>query len=108
MASALSFVTDALAVYRLTRLVTEDELLADLREWIWKHHPPEDTKLGYFVTCPFCVSIWAGGAVALMSVASTGDNRLDRMFSGTVGVLKYTLALSGAVSLSREALDRLD
>jgi len=108
MTSPTSFVIDGLAVYRLTRLVTEDELLAELREWIWKKHPPEDTKLGYFVTCPFCVSIWAGAAVALMSAASAGDNRPGRVFSGSLRVLKYTLALSGAVSLSREALDRLD
>ena len=94
---------DVLATYRVTRLVVDDELTSPIREYIWHNHPPDDTRLGYFVTCPFCVSIWAGGAVALMSSTPS-----DRVFSGTVRVLRYTLALSGAVSLAREALDRLD
>jgi hypothetical protein len=98
----LDLVVDALATSRLTRLVVDDELTEPIREYIWKNHSPEDTKLGYFVTCPFCVSIWAGGVVALISATPS-----DRMFSGSLRVLKYTLALSGAVSLAREALDRL-
>jgi len=59
----LDLVLDTLATYRLTRLLTEDELTEPIRTWVWKNHSPEDTKLGYFVTCPWCVSIWAGGAV---------------------------------------------
>jgi Protein of unknown function (DUF1360) len=101
--SPVDALLDVLATYRVTRLVVDDELTAPVREYIWKNHPPEETRLGYFVTCPFCVSIWAGGAVALMSATPSGG-----VFSGTFSVLKYTLALSGAVSLAREALDRLD
>jgi hypothetical protein len=93
---------DGLATYRVTRLVVDDELTSPIREYIWKNHSPEETKIGYFVTCPFCVSIWAGGLVALMSATPSRG-----VFSGSVAVLKYTLALSGAVSLAREALDRL-
>jgi len=59
----MTFVIDLLAVYRLTRLLTEDELMEPVREWVWKNHPPQDTKIGYFVTCPWCVSVWVGGAV---------------------------------------------
>lgn len=101
--SPLDLVIDILATQRVTRLVVDDELTSPVREYIWKNHPPDETRLGYFVTCPFCVSIWAGGLVALMSTTPSTS-----MFSGTVRVLKYTLALSGAVSLAREALDRLD
>jgi len=99
----LDVVLDVLATQRITRLVVDDELTSPIREYIWKNHSPEETKLGYFVTCPFCVSIWAGGAVALMSATPSGS-----VFSGTFSVLRYTLALSGAVSLVREALDRLE
>jgi hypothetical protein len=56
---------DALAVYRLTRLVVEDTVSEPLREWIWKNHPPDSTRLGYLVTCPWCVSIYMGTAVAV-------------------------------------------
>jgi len=101
--SAINLITDILATHRVTRLVVDDELTKPIREYIWHNHPPDETKLGYFVTCPFCVSIWAGGAVALMSATPSTS-----VFSGTVRVLKYTLALSGAVSLAREALDRLN
>lgn len=95
---------DALATFRISRLVTEDELLAPVRELVWKYFDPEDTKIGYFVTCPHCVSVWAGG---LMAVATTAvDPAARSVFGGTVGVLRYTLALSGAVSLVREVLDR--
>jgi hypothetical protein len=100
----IDLLIDALATERITRLVVEDELTAPAREYIWRNHPPEDTRLGYFVTCPFCVSIWAGGAVAVLSAALSRG-----VFSGMVlSVLRYTLALSGAVSLAREALDRLE
>jgi hypothetical protein len=99
----LDLLLDGLATERITRLVVDDEITADIREWVWKNHSPEDTKIGYFLTCPFCVSIWAGGAVALMSAAPSSG-----VFSGMVSVLRYTLALSGAVSLVREAVDRLD
>lgn len=102
--SWLRLVTGALATYRLTRLVVEDELVSELREWVWKNHPPEETKIGYFLTCPHCASVWAGGVVALMSM-DYGSPR-PVMVSGTVGVLRNTLALSGAVSLVHEVLDR--
>jgi hypothetical protein len=94
---------DVLATERLTRLVVDDEITADIREWVWKKHSPEETKIGYLLTCPFCASVWAGAVVALMSTSpSTG------VFSGSVRVLRNTLALSGAVSLVREVLSRLE
>jgi len=101
--SWLGLVSGTLATYRLTRLVVEDELLSDLREWVWKNHSPEETKIGYFITCPHCVSVWAGGVVVAMALGSTPPVGVVR---GTVGVLRNTLALSGAVSLVHEVLDR--
>lgn len=98
--SWLRLATDALATYRATRLITEDEILADLREWVWHKHSPEDTKIGYFITCPYCVSVWAGAVVALSYTPSSG------VVSGTFGLLRNTLALSGAVALVHEVLDR--
>lgn len=57
-------VKDALAVYRLTRLVIADEITAGVRDKIWETHPPETSKIGYLFTCPWCTSIWVGFAVA--------------------------------------------
>lgn len=96
--SGLDLLIDTLATERLTRLVVDDELTAPIREYVWKNHPPEETKIGYFLTCPFCASIWAGGVAVLARTVAPRSWRL-------VGT---TLALSGAVSLMRETLDRLD
>lgn len=67
--SVLGFVSDALAVYRLTKLVLDDEILADVRDRITERFPPESTKTGYLLTCPWCVSIYLGGAVVAARLA---------------------------------------
>ena len=61
----LGLLVDALAVFRLTKLVNDDEILGDVRDKLLERFHPEDTKIGYLITCPWCVSIYAGGAVAL-------------------------------------------
>jgi hypothetical protein len=103
--SATALVAGALATYRLTRLVTEDELTAPLRDRIWETHPPESSRLGYLISCPHCTSIYAGAAVsALAFVASTA---ISRRHHGQVPsmLLIGTLALSGATSLYHEYRD---
>lgn len=52
--------TDALACYRLTKLVLDDRITQPLRERWFARHPPESTALGYLATCPWCLSLWAG------------------------------------------------
>jgi hypothetical protein len=56
-----------LAVYRMTRLIVEDEATRPARERVtsWaagtaerRAHP----SVGYFVTCPWCVSFWLAAA----------------------------------------------
>lgn len=84
---------DALACFRLTRLVVEDEITADLREVVWKRFDPEKTKIGYAVTCPHCSSVWlAAGIGALRSFAPR-----------TANALLPALAVAGAVSLINDA-----
>jgi len=58
----------ALAVHRLTRLAVEDEITAPLRRRITDGAP--EGRLAYFVTCPWCVSIWVGAAWAALSAAA--------------------------------------
>lgn len=53
---------DALAVDRLTRLVTEDEVTRPIREAVVGRWP--DSKVSYLATCRACVSVWAGLAVS--------------------------------------------
>lgn len=51
---------DIVAVYRLTKIIIEDRITDELRDFIWKRFPPHSSKFGYLFTCPWCVSIWAG------------------------------------------------
>ena len=60
------FVILALATYRITRLVTRDVITEGFRNWFWKKFPPESKKLGYLITCEWCLSIW----VASLLIAS--------------------------------------
>lgn len=62
-------VVDALAVYRLTRLVTTDEVTAPLRSKAldrWPPHRADGTpRWSYALTCDWCASIYvSAGAVA--------------------------------------------
>lgn len=64
-------ILDALAVHRLTKLVIDDTITEDLREWVWeKYGQPDESKVGYLFTCPWCVSIWMGiGVTAARTMA---------------------------------------
>ena len=60
----LDDIVDALATHRLTKLVIDDYITEPLREKVYeKFGDPEDSKISYLVTCPWCVSIYAGAAV---------------------------------------------
>lgn len=72
MKQLFNFAVDVIATYRLTKLLMEDKITEDLREAIFEKFP-RDSKMGYFLTCPWCVSIWTGFAVfALRKVNSDG------------------------------------
>lgn len=71
----------ALATYRVTRLIVEDEITSDLRDKVHSKFPPESTKIGYLFTCPWCISMYVAPVVhflpksvktALAASAATG------------------------------------
>lgn len=66
----VDLVLGALAVHRLTRLVVDDKITEPLRERVTGAGDDEPEGLAYFVTCPWCVSMWvAGGWLALRTIA---------------------------------------
>lgn len=75
----LGLIVDALAVYRLTKLVIDDQITEPLREKVWKRYPPS-TNIGYLVTCPWCVSIYVGGAVVAARLVA--PRQWDRVAQG--------------------------
>ena len=89
MGPAGDMVVDGLAAFRLTRLIVEDEIVADLRSAWFRRHDPGTTKLGYLVTCPWCTGFWvSAGVVAARAVAPRAW-----------GPAAKTLALSAAVGI---------
>lgn len=89
---AIDLAVDALAVQRITRLVVEDTIFEKQRDWIALNAPD---KIAYLVTCPHCVSIYAGGAAVL----------LRRVVPKAWGPLSTALALSAVTSLKTEAFE---
>jgi|AntAceMinimDraft_1070359.scaffolds.fasta_scaffold02023_12 hypothetical protein len=84
-----SLITSALATYRLTRLITTDEITAPIRDRIWETHPPETSRLGYLITCDWCSSVYAASAL-----------QLSRMIAPrTTTAVEMVLALSAAAAL---------
>lgn len=72
MTNPVTFAVDALAVYRLTKLITEDKLTEEMRKIVGDKFPwVVDKRTGqkrmslveYLVNCPWCVSIWAAGFI---------------------------------------------
>lgn len=59
----LWLLVDIAAVYRLTKLAIDDEILYEVRAKVWEKFPPETTKIGYLFTCAWCMSIWMGAGI---------------------------------------------
>lgn len=82
---------EALATYRLTKLVREDKLTEPLRDRVHAHSGP-DGALSYLVTCPWCLSIYFGAALSVSRIVAP---RLTR-------VLTRALALSALTGILTE------
>lgn len=78
-----------LATYRLSRLVTRDELLSGPREWLWKKFPPESTKIGYWLTCVWCVSVWSASLFVISRI----------IIPEAINIVAIVLALSAIAGL---------
>lgn len=82
LSPALWLTIDALAVYRLTILVTRDTITEPVRQWIRAAgrttagvpRPGRAAARWIFdlVTCPWCSGVWIAGAVVLLTVYTPG------------------------------------
>lgn len=91
----LSFIVLALAVYRVTRVITRDEVFSALRDKVWNRFPPESTYTGFFFTCEWCVSLWVSLPTMILYVINPSITLL-------VGCI---FALSAVSSLITARLD---
>lgn len=63
----VSLIVAALAVARLTRLLTEDRIVVRWRQWIVRRYGP-DSMVTYWIHCPWCLSLWI--AAPIMPIAA--------------------------------------
>lgn len=61
----LWLLVDALAVYRLSRLVTQDTITERPRTWITDRY---ETGVGTLVQCAWCISVWIAAPVLAATV----------------------------------------
>jgi len=66
--SILQFIILGLATYRITRLFIRDTILSTPRDWFWSKFPPESSKLGYLLTCEWCLSFWIGSLLVFSAI----------------------------------------
>lgn len=61
MNDAVELAEEALAAARITQLLVSDQLplVAGPRSWLAQRY--NGRSVGYLVTCPYCVGVWAAG-----------------------------------------------
>lgn len=83
-----SVMLDALATYRVTRLITQDEITRPVREKLVERFESRGySRAAYLLQCPYCVSVWVGLGVAVASRSRRWET------------LRLALAASGVVSI---------
>ena len=87
--TATTLLTDALAAYRLTRLVTLDAVTEPLRERV---HELDNHTLSYLITCPHCTGMYAA---ALTTAARV-------LFPRVWGPVAAALASAALISIYAE------
>lgn len=64
---------DAMATYRLTRLVQRDSITEGLRDWLRPRLPGGTVEL---LECPWCCAVWGAGALTVLRWCAPGVGRL--------------------------------
>lgn len=55
----------ALAVYRITRLITTDHIFDVPRNKLFDKFPPDRSWFGYLFSCNWCMSIWVSSLITV-------------------------------------------
>lgn len=89
----------ALAAYRLTRLVTTDDLppAVKLRQALADKTPDEYAMLW---SCPWCFGFWTSGAVAALAELADRRGRRDAFL---LAAMPWALSAVGGMIAEREA-----
>lgn len=91
------FVVDGLASYRLVKLVRDDRITEPARAAVQERTgPPEESKVSYLMTCPWCLSIYFGAALTVGHL----------LWPRTTNAVARTFALSALTGIATEHLDQ--
>jgi hypothetical protein len=90
-----TFILLALAAYRITRLLIQDEILAGPREALFNRLKPT-SKITYFLNCYWCLGFWVSILVVLAY----------SLFPGVMIVVALVLAMSALVGIVDALLNR--
>lgn len=75
--TGLDYALGAAATARLARLITQDTIFEDQRlRYLQAMDEGNHPKLAELAVCPWCISVWIGGAVALAAQRGTPGYRL--------------------------------
>lgn len=69
MEDLILFIVFSLSVYRVTRLLIEDEILDEVRDWAYTKVKPGG-RLSYLMGCPWCLSFWVAIPLMILYIAS--------------------------------------
>lgn len=95
-AGSLPLLIDALATYRLVKLVRDDKITEPLRDAVEaRQGPPDRSKVTYLLNCPWCLSIYFGTALTLGR----------RRWPAPTQLLARSLALSALTGLATQHLE---
>ena len=95
--SGLDYLLGAAATARLARLVTQDTIFENQRlAYVRKMDADGHPKLAELAVCPWCVSVWIGGVVALAAQRGTPGYHL------ATSALAFSLAAGLAAELGAE------
>ena len=88
----LQTVRVGLAVHRLARLVTEDEVMRPVREKIggWAFGAPEFSlkeRLNTLIGCDRCMSVWAAAAVIALEAVPPGRILTSILAASDISIL---------------------
>jgi len=92
-----ALLVDGLASYRLMKLVRDDRITEPARAAVQERKgPPEQSKVSYLMTCPWCLSVYFGAALTV------GRMRWPR----ATNAVARTFALSAVTGLLAQHLDQ--
>lgn len=79
----MNYVILALAVTRITRLLTTDTIFSPLRDWVWRRFGnPGVSRIGYLFTCNWCTSIYVASlTVAMYKIAPVPTVTVSAVFA---------------------------